>query len=130
MKTKLLLLVTAGWLPLCAQTTAGLTGTVADSTGAVVPGARVAVISAETGARCEAVSNDDGLYQFSLLPPGAYSISVQREGFKQVAQEGVRLFNHPVFDLPNATISSPNAGRITATVGTPRDIQFSLRLGF
>src|SRR5438093_2277951 len=88
---KLLLLLLAGMLPLSAQTAAGLTGTLTDSTGAIVPDARVTVISAETGARREAVSNDAGLYQFSLLPPGSYSISVQREGFKQVTQEGVRL---------------------------------------
>src|ERR1051326_5795919 len=88
---KLLLFFAAGMLSLSAQTTAGLTGTLTDSTGAIVPNARVTVINTETGARREAVSNDAGLYQFSLLPPGSYSISVQREGFKQVSQEGVHL---------------------------------------
>jgi hypothetical protein len=54
-----------------------------------------------------------------------------RERMKlQYRAEFFNLFNHPVFDLPNATIGSPSAGRITATVGTPRDIQFSLRLAF
>jgi carboxypeptidase family protein len=88
---RLLLLLAGGLLSLSAQTTAGLTGTLTDTTGSIVPGARVTVISAETGARREAVSNESGLYQFSLLPPGNYAITVQREGFKQVSQENLRL---------------------------------------
>ena len=40
------------------------------------------------------------------------------------------LVNHPQFDLPGQTIGSPSAAVITAAVGTPRDIQFSLRLLF
>jgi hypothetical protein len=43
---------------------------------------------------------------------------------------GEFFFNHPQFDLPNATIGLPSAGIISSTVGTPRDIQFSLRLRF
>jgi hypothetical protein len=45
----------------------------------------------------------------------------------QFRSEFFNIFNHPQFDLPNPTIGNPNAGRISATVGTPRDIQFSLR---
>jgi len=48
----------------------------------------------------------------------------------QFRSEFFNLFNHPQFDLPNASIGNPIAGRIAATVGVPRDIQFSLRLGF
>jgi hypothetical protein len=48
----------------------------------------------------------------------------------QFRGEFFNLFNHPQFDLPGAAVGSPSAGRITATVGTPRDIQFSLRLAF
>jgi hypothetical protein len=48
----------------------------------------------------------------------------------QFRAEFFNFFNHPQFDLPNASIGSPNAGVISSTVGTPRDIQFSLRLSF
>jgi hypothetical protein len=48
----------------------------------------------------------------------------------QFRSEFFNLLNHPQFDLPNASIGSPNAGVISSTVGTPRDIQFSLRLSF
>jgi hypothetical protein len=48
----------------------------------------------------------------------------------QLRGEFFNVLNHPQFDLPGQTIGSPSAGVITATVGTPRDIQFSLRLLF
>jgi hypothetical protein len=48
----------------------------------------------------------------------------------QLRAEFFNVLNHPQFDLPGQTIGSPSAGVITATVGTPRDIQCSLRLLF
>ena len=74
-----------------AQTSAGLNGTVTDSSGAVAPGARVTVTNVDTGARREAISNDAGLYDLPLLPAGNYTIVVSKEGFKQAAREGLRL---------------------------------------
>jgi hypothetical protein len=48
----------------------------------------------------------------------------------QFRGEFFNIFNHPQFDLPNATIGSAAAGVISSTVGSPRDIQLSLRLKF
>jgi hypothetical protein len=48
----------------------------------------------------------------------------------QFRSEFFNVFNHPQFDLPNATIGSAAAGVISSTVGSPRDIQLSLRLMF
>jgi hypothetical protein len=48
----------------------------------------------------------------------------------QLRGEFFNAFNHPQFDLPNATIGSAAAGVISSTVGSPRDIQLSLRLVF
>jgi len=48
----------------------------------------------------------------------------------QFRGEFFNLFNHPQFDLPGASLGSPSAGTIISTVGTPRDIQGSLRLSF
>src|SRR5262245_24816200 len=76
---------------LLAQTTASLTGMIADSTGASVPSARVILSSVDTGLRRETVSAESGLYQFQLLQPGLYAITVQKEGFKQISREAIRL---------------------------------------
>ena len=48
----------------------------------------------------------------------------------QFRGEFFNALNHPQFDLPNATIGSAAAGIISSTVGSPRDIQLSLRLMF
>src|SRR5262249_6602593 len=74
-----------------AQTTAGLNGSVTDATGAVVPAARVTVTNAETGIQREAASDAAGLYDVRLLQPGTYNLAVQKEGFRQLTREAVRL---------------------------------------
>lgn len=48
----------------------------------------------------------------------------------QFRAEFFNLFNTPQFDLPNASIGDPGAGRITAIVGNPRQVQLGLRLAF
>ncbi len=48
----------------------------------------------------------------------------------QFRTEFFNLFNTPQFDLPNAAIGAGNAGTITGIVGTPRQIQFGLKLIF
>lgn len=53
------------------------------------------------------------------------------EGLKlQFRTEFFNVFNHTQFDLPNAAIGAGNAGTITSIVGTPRQIQFGLKLVF
>ena len=48
----------------------------------------------------------------------------------QFRTEFFNLFNTPQFDLPNAAIGASNAGTITAIVGSPRQVQFGLKLVF
>jgi hypothetical protein len=74
-----------------AQTTASLKGIVTDSSGAVLPGARVALTSLETGAAHEAVTSDFGAFEFTALPPGFYHLVTSKAGFAQVTNEGIRL---------------------------------------
>src|SRR5512134_1968192 len=74
-----------------SQVTASLSGVITDETGASVPSARIALTNTDTGVSRDATSNETGLYQFPLLQPGTYSLAVQKDGFKQVTREGVRL---------------------------------------
>jgi hypothetical protein len=59
-----------------AQTVTGtLQGTVSDSKGAVVPGAEVVVLNAETGQVRNLKTTSDGLYIATFLPLGRYTAS-------------------------------------------------------
>src|SRR5438132_1068077 len=74
------------WLLLCApcfaQTLGTITGEVRDSSGLVVPGATVTVVNKATNATRTATSNEVGLFDFPALPPGAYTVKSELEGFK------------------------------------------------
>jgi hypothetical protein len=75
-----------------AQTATGeITGTVRDTSGAVVPGATVTVHSDLTGLTRTATTNPSGAYSFPLLPVGTYSVSAQLAGFSVAKQSDIRL---------------------------------------
>jgi hypothetical protein len=70
-----------------AQSDTGrVTGTVADTTGAVVPGTTVTLTNTDTGAAQTATSGDDGLFNFAAVTRGNYKVTATREGFKSVSQ--------------------------------------------
>src|SRR5438034_11751307 len=86
----LLLLLIAG-LPVSAQETRGnISGTVKDSTG-VIPGARVTITSADTGAKQDLITNASGYFEAPLMQPGTYSVSVEMNGFKKLTRSGLVL---------------------------------------
>jgi hypothetical protein len=75
-----------------AQDNASVTGTVRDSTGAVVPGAQVAVTNAAHGINRTTVANSDGEYSVPALPaPASYDITVTAQGFKKFVAKAVAL---------------------------------------
>ncbi|HKV61350.1 MAG TPA: carboxypeptidase-like regulatory domain-containing protein [Candidatus Acidoferrum sp.] len=66
-----------------AQTTsATLTGTVFDASGAVVANATVTLKNEASGDLRATVSNGEGYFTFAAVPPGSYSVSVEKEGFR------------------------------------------------
>src|SRR5262245_32301256 len=62
--------------------TSGLTGTVTDATGAVVPNVTVTLTNAGTNQVRSATTAGDGVYRFTLIPPGAYRVRFSANGFK------------------------------------------------
>jgi hypothetical protein len=74
-----------------AQATAQISGTVKDSSGAVLPGASVTVTQTETGFKREAVSETDGLFILPSLPIGPYRLEVALQGFRTSIQTGIVL---------------------------------------
>jgi hypothetical protein len=80
--------------------TGALTGTVTDPTGAVVPGVTVVLVNPETNQTRTASTGSDGVYKFSLLPPGTYSVRFSAPGFKtsEVGSVTVNVTETPVLD--------------------------------
>src|SRR6185312_9178601 len=68
---------------------AGISGEVADPSGAAVVAAKVVARSVERNVSYEAVTNSAGRYVIQFLPPGTYTITVEKEGFHKFVREGV-----------------------------------------
>ncbi|HUQ89164.1 MAG TPA: TonB-dependent receptor [Vicinamibacterales bacterium] len=90
----LTLALTAGFaLPLAAQTQNGnITGRAVDASGGALPGVTVSIKSTNLigGAR-EAITDEQGVYRFTLLPGGQYTVSFNITGFTTMNVEGVNL---------------------------------------
>jgi hypothetical protein len=75
-----------------AQTTSALTGTVTDSSGAVVPGATVSITSPSLiGGTHSSVTDSQGVYRFPSIPPGVYELTAELAGFRKVTRTDIRL---------------------------------------
>jgi hypothetical protein len=73
------------------QTSSQLTGTITDTSGAVIVGAQVSVRNVDTGAERSTTTNELGHYTLPFLSPGNYVVSVQQQGFRTVSRDNVRL---------------------------------------
>jgi len=73
------------------QVTASITGTVKDTSGAVVPGATVTVKSSESGLTRAAETGTNGGYNVPSLPVGQYEVTAEKTGFKQEVRRGITL---------------------------------------
>ncbi len=74
-----------------AQVTATLTGSVQDTSGAVIPGASVTLTNESTGESRVEQSNGAGVYAFPSLVPGTYDLKASAKGFKSKAVTGIVL---------------------------------------
>lgn len=75
-----------------AQTTNGtITGTVTDPSGGAIGGVQVQVANQNTGEQRTATTQDNGTYIIPQLPPGMYSITVEKQGFAKATQANVQL---------------------------------------
>jgi hypothetical protein len=71
--------------------TGTIRGTVSDSSGAVVAGAKVEIVNGGTELRQTADSREDGSYIFTPLKIGSYTVSVQQKGFQTARRTGVQV---------------------------------------
>jgi hypothetical protein len=102
---------------LWAQTTAQISGTVKDASGAVLPGVEVTVTQTATGLMRTVVSNETGSYVLPNLPVGPYKLEAALAGFRTFSQTGIVLTvdANPVL---NVTLQ---VGQVSETVEVQAD---------
>ena len=95
-----------------AQNASGtLTGTVADPSGAVVPGASVTMKNEQSGDERKTVANNDGFFSINAVQPGDYTVIIKAQGFEVYQTTGVH------FDVGDKR----NLSNIALKVGAPTD---------
>ena len=90
-----------------------ITGKVTDPNGAAIPGATVTIKNVDTNVLTTATTNDEGTYNFPLLQPGKYTLTVTQQGFNTAVREGIEV---KVAD--KLTIDVPMEIGVAATVTT------------
>jgi len=88
----LIVVGTGGLARVWAQTNeASLSGIVYDTSGSVIPGVTVNLVSPSTGITRSTVSNETGAYQFPFVQPGTYDVEAVLDGFKTIRRAGLAL---------------------------------------
>src|SRR4029079_2312829 len=97
-----------------AQTITGsISGAVMDSSGGMIPGATVTLISEKTGQSRGSTTNSEGRFNFAALQPGNYALKIERQGFQTLEQRGVILSANENLALPELKLQP---GQVSETV--------------
>lgn len=94
------------------QYRASIQGLITDSTGAIIPGAKVTLTNLETGKTQVDTSNAAGLYNFGALPPSHFKVEVAKDGFKTKVLDNVPIMAEQI----NALNVELEVGSTTQTV--------------
>jgi hypothetical protein len=84
-------LLVAGILRAQQRGSAGIYGSVVDTQGAAIAGARVTAVHVATNQVRTVPANTEGQFLFAVLPVGEYRVSVVQPGFKKYEQTGIVL---------------------------------------
>ncbi len=96
---------------LLAQSSSSLQGQITDTSSGAVPEAVVNLRNSENDSQRQTLSDATGHYAFTQVPPGKYTVTVQRPGFAVVTREGVLL-----------QVNTPASLNIQLDVGKTTDV--------
>jgi len=116
-----LVVLACATLPCLAQQTnvGGITGTVRDASGAVIPGADVVAVDQATQVGRNGVSNQSGIYTIQNLPIGTYSVSVTKEGFRKSVQTNIPVLSGETFTVDVTLAIGAVSQTVTVTSEAP-----------
>lgn len=98
---------------------ASLGGTITDPSGAAINGARVAANNIRTGFTVETRTNEAGIYRFTRLPVGVYTLEVSFSGFKSARRENIVLAVGAVANLDLTLEVGGTQETVTVTAEIP-----------
>lgn len=124
----LIVFTLAGLTTAKAQTTTGsIYGSVADTTGAVIPNAVITLTNSQTSAVLKTTSNGAGAFLFPVVDPGDYKVSASAQGFSPVTQTGIVLAAsqnvNASFKLPIGAVSNQVTVEAGVTLVDTRESQ-------
>jgi outer membrane receptor protein involved in Fe transport len=105
------------------ETTGALRGTVTDTNGAVVSGATVTITNEATGAQQTKQTTGDGIFEFSKLSPGSYTVTIEATGFKRALNKEVSVKLGIVNPLDIKLEAGAVSETVTVTAGTEEIVQ-------
>jgi outer membrane receptor protein involved in Fe transport len=98
--------------------TGTLSGTVRDTSGAVVPDAMVAVRNTATGNQRAAQTGGDGVYTMPGLPPALYDVTITKSGFADYkTQATITVGSHVTLDAPLSVSQVSTTVEVVAVAG-------------
>jgi hypothetical protein len=89
----------------------GISGTVLDSSGAIVPGAHVVAQDVGKGTKMSTVTTAAGVYSFVSVAPGTYDLTISHDGFDSTVQKGIHV-----------TVDQTSNVNATLRVGTVNEV--------
>lgn len=103
-----------------AQASLGtITGLVTDTTGAVVPGAKVVARHTGTGVQSETITSSTGNYTIPHLPVGSYEIGMTVSGFKSWSRSGIQLSSSDNLRVDASLEVGQLTERVTVSAAAP-----------
>jgi hypothetical protein len=108
-------------VPMRGQTaaTGTITGTLTDSTGAVVPNASVTITDTDTGVTRQATTSDAGVFTATFLQPGHYEVVMGGGGFSKVDRKNLVLTVGQTLTVDAALTVGSTATEVTVTSESP-----------
>lgn len=103
------------------QPTGSISGTVTDSNGAVIPGAKVTITDKATNREITLTTDTDGFYEARALPPGEYRVKVEQKGFAPEVLESVTVRTGQVVNASSSL--KPGGSQEVVTVAGMTEIQ-------
>ncbi len=100
-----------------AQTAGALGGQVVDArSGKPVAGAVVTVSGPSLQGEPNGATGEDGAFEIGLLPPGSYTVTVQRDGFQPLTQGGLTVHAGQTIEMRLSIVPESNQGMAFRTV--------------